>query len=133
MRVLPPLLLSAALTAACARSSSAPLAIPLGDRGRCAPHGARHRRRALDCLSAQRPPILPATLGRFVRRTDAPGRPVADATQVLPPPGELTTYGPLSLWTDPATRAHAALSSTEGGGCASAADPTRPTPRGRGY
>jgi hypothetical protein len=113
---------------ACAWTPSEPVALTVGDRDR-SPQAVRVLDDRLWVGFQSSNPDPPGNLGRFVRVADALGRPVAPATEVLPSPGDFVTYGPLSLWTDPVTRAHAAMSWTEGVGCVAASldDRGRPT------
>jgi|GEM_PF-1489996 len=100
----------------CVWTATAPLAITAGDRDR-SPLALRVLDDRLWVGYQSSNPDPPGNQGRFVRVTDALGRPVAPAVEVLPSPGELTHYGAFSLWTNPVTREHAAMSWTEGLGC----------------
>jgi hypothetical protein len=102
--------------APCVWTATAPLAITAGDRDR-SPLALRVLDDRLWVGLQSSNPDPPGNQGRFVRVTDALGRPVAPAVEVLPSPGELTSYGAFSLWTHPVTREHAAMSWTEGLGC----------------
>ncbi|TAK28585.1 MAG: hypothetical protein EPO40_13135 [Myxococcaceae bacterium] len=100
----------------CVWTATAPLAITAGDRDR-SPLAVRVLDDRLWVGLQSSNPDPPGNQGRFVRVTDALGRPVAPAVEVLPSPGALTSYGAFSLWTNPVTREHAAMSWTEGLGC----------------
>lgn len=112
---------------ACTWTSTPPVALTAGDRDR-SPQAVRVLDDRLWVGFQSSNPDPPGNLGRFVRVTDALGAPVAPAVEVLPSPGPMTSHGPLSLWTDPLTRAHAAMAWTEGLGCRAVAldDDARP-------
>lgn len=102
---------------ACARwTATRPRAITSPDRDR-APGAVRVLDDRVWIGYQSSNPDPPGNQAWFVQVTDALGAPAADARRVLPSPGELQSYGPLSLWTDPVTRAHAAMAWDEGRGC----------------
>jgi hypothetical protein len=103
-------------TLACVWTSTPPVAITQGDRDR-SPQSVRALDDRLWIGFQSSNPEPAGNQAWFVRLTDALGGPVAPAVAVLPSPGELTSYGPLSLWTSPTTRTHAAMAWTEGLGC----------------
>ncbi len=103
--------------ASCARwTATSPLAITDPDRDR-APGAVRVLDDRVWIGYQSSNPDPPGNQAWFVQVTDALGAPVAGARRVLPSPGELQGYGPLSLWTDPVTRVHAAMAWDEGRGC----------------
>ncbi len=102
---------------ACARwTATAPLALTNPDRDR-APLAARvvGDRVWIGYQSSNPEPL--GNQAWFTVVTDVLGAPVVGAQQVLPSPGELQSYGPLSLWTDPVAIQGAAMAWDEGRGC----------------
>ena len=101
---------------ACTWSATPPVALTAGDRDR-SPLAVRVLDDRLWVGFQSSNPDPPGNEAWFVRVADALGNPTATAVEVLPSPAELTSYGPLSLWTNPVTREHAAMAWTEGLGC----------------
>ncbi len=115
---------------ACARwTATSPRAITNPDRDR-APGAVRVLDDRVWIGYQSSNPDPPGNQAWFVQVTDALGAPVAEARRVLPSPGELQGYGPLSLWTDPVTRVHAAMAWDEGRGCNIVRLADDATPRG---
>lgn len=102
--------------APCVWTPFVPRAITAGDRDR-APQSVRTLRDRLWVGFQSSNPDPPGNLARYVQVTDAAGEPLGAPSRVLPSPPELTTYGALSLWTDPVRGLHAAASWTAGVGC----------------
>lgn len=114
--------------APCVWTSFAPRAISPGDRDRVATT-VRVLDDRLWVGFFRTIPDPPGSQARFVQVIDAAGEAVGAPVLVLPSPGLFSNRGPLSLWTDPVRRLHAAAAWIEGFGCQAVPldDDARPT------